>query len=105
MVSGVVPLLYTTIHVFIEILPMVPAPSLGLDLPLSVLDGFSRTFLLCNFVPPTVTTHASPSVANSPWTLVLTSLVCDSPFFARMILLRFIHGFYIVAEANRTSCR
>jgi hypothetical protein len=77
MVSGVVPLLYTTIQTVIEILPTVPAPSLGSELPLSVLDGFSRTFLLCNFVPPTVTAHALPNVANSPWTLVLTSLVRD----------------------------
>ena len=70
-------MLYTAIHAIIEILPTVPAPSLGLELPLSVVDGFTRSFLLCSFVPPTVTANASPIVANSPWTLLLTSLVCD----------------------------
>jgi hypothetical protein len=75
MLSGVTPVLYAGIQAIVESLPAVPAPSFESELPLSIIDGFSRTFLLCNFIPPIVTTHASPIVANSPWTLLLTSLV------------------------------
>lgn len=75
-------MLYASIQAVVEILPAVPSPSLGLELPLSIVDGLTRAFLLCNLIPPTVTAHASPIVANSPWTLLLTSLVCNSPFDA-----------------------
>ena len=75
MVSGVGVGLYAAIQAFIEILPAVPAPSLALELPLSIVDGFTRAFLLCNLIPPAVTTHDSSIIAGSPWTLLLSSLV------------------------------
>lgn len=73
--SGVVPALYASIQGLVELLPVVPAPSFALEFPLSLLDGFSRAYLLCNLIPPAVTAHTSPIVATSPWTLLITSLV------------------------------
>lgn len=75
MVSGVGVGLYAAIQAFIEILPVVPAPSFALELPLSIVDGFTRAFLLCNLIPPVVTANASSVIAGSPWTLLLSSLV------------------------------
>jgi len=78
MVSGVVPGLYAAIQALIDALPEVPDISASLELPLSIVDGFTRAFLLCNLIPPTVLTHASPAIANSPWTLLVSSLVSTS---------------------------
>lgn len=75
MISGVVPALYASVQALVEMLPFVPAPTLGLELPLAVLDGFTRAYLLCNLIPPVVTTHTSQVLASSPWALLLTSLV------------------------------
>ena len=86
MMSGVIPTLYAVIHATIESLPAVPAQSLQSELFLSVVDGFTRSFLLCNFTPPIVTAHASPLIANSPWTLLLASLVCDMAHLTDVIL-------------------
>ena len=75
MVSGIGVGLYATVQAFIEILPVVPAPSFALELPLSIVDGFTRAYLLCNLIPPVVTTQVSSTIAGSPWTLLLSSLV------------------------------
>jgi hypothetical protein len=75
MISGLVPAIYTVMQAVIEFLPAVPAPSIILELPLSVIDGFTRAFLLCNLIPPSVIYHTSPVIATSPWTLLLSSLV------------------------------
>jgi len=91
MLSGVVPVLYAGIQAVVEGLPMIPAPSLMTELPLSVVDGFSRTFLLCNFIPPVVTTHASPIMANSPWTLLLTSLIIANGGFFLTNMFSFLY--------------
>lgn len=91
MLSGTTPALYTTIQAIVDMLPAVPSPSLGIELPLSILDGFTRAFLLCNLVPPTVTAHTSPIVANSPWTLLLTSLISPNGGFFMTNLFSFLH--------------
>lgn len=75
MLSGVVPGLYTGIQAIIEYLPSVPIPSAETELPLAILDGFTRAYLLCNLIPPAVTANASPVISSSPWTLLLSSLV------------------------------
>ena len=75
MVSGVYPCLYAAVQVVIDALPSVPIPSSELELPLSLIDGFSRAYLLCNLIPPPVTTHTSTLISSSPWTLLITSLV------------------------------
>lgn len=75
MVSGVFPVLYTGVQAVVEYLPAVPTPSLATELPLAVVDAFARAFLLCSLIPPTVVANAQPSLAASPWTLLITSLV------------------------------
>jgi len=75
MLSGVIPGLYAAIQAIVDYLPAVPAPSAELELPLSIVDGFTRAYLLCNLIPPAVTANASPLISSSPWTLLVTSLV------------------------------
>lgn len=74
MLSGVVPALYASAQAIVDSLPAVPTPSITTEFPFSILDGFTRTYLLCNLIPPAVTTNASPVIASSAWTLLLTSL-------------------------------
>ncbi|PPQ82391.1 hypothetical protein CVT25_008352 [Psilocybe cyanescens] len=78
MISGVVPALYTIIQAIVDKSPYVPDISAQLEVPLSVLDGFTRAYLLCNLIPPAVTANASPAIASSPWTLLLSSLASYS---------------------------
>ena len=75
MVSGVVPVLYAVVQAIVEYLPSVPALSGETELPLSIVDGFTRAYLLCNLIPPSVTQNQSSIIASSPWTLLMTSLV------------------------------
>jgi hypothetical protein len=75
MLSGTFPALYTAAQAVVDFLPAVPLPSLELELPLAVLDGFTRAYLLCNLIPPAVTTNASQIISTSPWTLLLSSFV------------------------------
>ena len=75
MYSGVVPVLYMAAQAAVDKLPSVPIPSMQLEGPLALLDAFSRTYLLCNLIPPMVLQHTSPAIQENPWTLLLTSLV------------------------------
>ena len=75
MLSGVVPAFYTAVQATVDKLPWVPVPSFELEAPLAVFDAFSRTYLLCNLIPPMVLQHTSPAIQENPWTLLLTSLV------------------------------
>lgn len=79
MVSGAVPALYATVQAIVDNLPSIPAPSAETELPLSVVDGLTRAYLLCNLIPPTVTANSSSLLASSPWTLLITSLVSALP--------------------------
>ncbi|KAF8968300.1 hypothetical protein BDZ97DRAFT_426764 [Flammula alnicola] len=97
MVSGVFPRLYAAIQAIVELLPSVPVPilyyylvcherlpipSAETELPLAILDGFTHAYLLCNLIPPAVTTNALPLISSSPWTLLVTSLlVANGGFF------------------------
>ena len=74
--AGTIPLLYAAGQFLVEQLPSVPIPSAELELPLAIVDGFTRAYLLCSLIPPAVTMHALPAINSSPWTLLLTSLVC-----------------------------
>jgi hypothetical protein len=91
MVSGVGPMLYAAIQALIELLPGVPTPSLGSELPLSLLDAFTRAYLLCNLIPPPVTTHTSLIVATSPWTLLIASLITANGGFFLTNMFSFLH--------------
>lgn len=75
MISGAVVGLFGAIQAVVDALPVVPDITAQFELPLSILDGFTRAFLLCNLIPPAITMHASPVVSNSPWSLLITSLV------------------------------
>ncbi|KAF9265825.1 hypothetical protein L218DRAFT_986023 [Marasmius fiardii PR-910] len=87
MVSGLVPALYTAIQALVDALPAVPNPSLNLELPLSLFDGFSRAYLVCNLIPPVVTTNQNPILASSPWALLMASfLTANGGFFLTNML-------------------
>lgn len=73
--SGVSPGVYIAAQTIVEYIPVIPRMSLGAELPLSIVDGFTRALLFCSLIPKPVITHASPIIASSPWTLLLSSLV------------------------------
>lgn len=75
MVSGVFPALFAGVQAIVDRIPSVPSMSAGMEVPLSILDGFTRAYLLCSLIPPAVVTNSSSVIAESPWTLLLTSLV------------------------------
>lgn len=81
MFSGVSPGLYIAAQAIVEYIPVLPSMSLGTELPLSIVDGFTRAMLLCSLIPPPVITHTSPIVASSPWALLLSSLVITNGGF------------------------
>lgn len=74
-VSGVPPGVYIAAQAIVEYIPAIPPVSLFTELPLSIVDGFTRALLLCSLIPKPIITHASPVIASSPWTLLLSSLV------------------------------
>jgi hypothetical protein len=100
-ISGVIPGLFATAQAVVDYLPVIPSPSLHTELPLAVVDGFTRAMLLCSFIPPSVITNTSREIATSPWTLLLTSLVSPtSAFHADIALKTFIQvttngGFFL----------
>jgi hypothetical protein len=67
--------MFVGIHALVEVFPSVPALSLRSELPLAILDGFTRALLLCSLVPQVIVSSASPVINSSPWSLLLTSLV------------------------------
>lgn len=81
MFSGVSPGLYIAAQAIVEYIPVLPSMSLGTELPLSIVDGFTRAMLLCSLIPPPVITHTSPVIASSPWALLLSSLVITNGGF------------------------
>ncbi|KAK7449754.1 hypothetical protein VKT23_013229 [Stygiomarasmius scandens] len=91
MVNGVATTLYASIQAIVDALPSVPEFSLQMELPLSFFDGFSRAYLLCNLIPPVVTTNPSQAIANSPWSLLLTSLVTANGGFFLTNLFSFMN--------------
>ncbi|KAF8205759.1 hypothetical protein K438DRAFT_1715522 [Mycena galopus ATCC 62051] len=91
MVSGVIPVFYTVVQAIVEMLPAVPEMSIHTELPLSFVDGFTRAMLLCNLIPPAVTANASPVIAASPWTLLLTSFATANGGFFLTNLLSFLN--------------
>ncbi|RXW23443.1 hypothetical protein EST38_g2424 [Candolleomyces aberdarensis] len=91
MVSGIVPALYAAVQAIVDNLPSVPAPSAETELPLSILDGITRAYLLCNLIPPAVTTNTSSLIASSPWTLLITSLITANAGFFFVNLFSFLN--------------
>ncbi|KAF7295555.1 hypothetical protein MIND_01095500 [Mycena indigotica] len=91
MLSGVVPIFYGVIQAIVEALPSVPVMSIETELPLSFLDAFTRAYLLCDLIPPVVTTNTSPVISTSPWTLLLTSFITANGGFFLTNLFSFLN--------------
>jgi len=91
MVSGVIPVFFAGVQAIVEMLPAVPPMSIHTELPLSIVDGFTRTLLLCNLIPPAVTGNSSPAIAASAWTLLVTSLVTANGGFFLTNLFSFLN--------------
>jgi hypothetical protein len=89
LVSSAAPMLFLSACALVDLLPTVPELSLFTELPLSLLDGLTRALLLCNFVPPMITTHTSPAVSTSPYTMLLTAFIAANagPFFVNLFSL------------------
>jgi hypothetical protein len=54
MLSGVSPGVYIAAQAIIEFIPVIPSMSLSTELPLSIVDGFTRALLLCSLIPKSV---------------------------------------------------
>ncbi|TFK60059.1 hypothetical protein BDN72DRAFT_905296 [Pluteus cervinus] len=91
MISGTVPTLYTIIQAVVDYLPSVPSLSVQTELPLAFFDGIARAYLLCNIIPPVVTKNVVDDIAESPWTLLVTSLVMANAGFFFTNLLSFLN--------------
>ncbi|KIM57241.1 hypothetical protein SCLCIDRAFT_10511 [Scleroderma citrinum Foug A] len=53
----------------------IPMPTFTTELPLSLLDGFTRAILLCTLTPPTIQRSPVPEFSQSPWVLILGSFI------------------------------
>ncbi|KAI0093737.1 hypothetical protein BDY19DRAFT_270257 [Irpex rosettiformis] len=93
MYSGVVPLLYIGMQALVEKLPTVHSMSLNSELPLTLFDGMSRAYLLCNLIPPAVLGHQNTALSTSPWTLLLTALVTANAGFFVVNLFSFLQPY------------
>jgi hypothetical protein len=63
-------------------MPTVPRMSLQTEIPLSILDGLSRGYLVCRLLPTGVLTHSNPTINSSPWALMMVSLLgANAGFF------------------------
>ncbi|KAF8274246.1 hypothetical protein EI94DRAFT_1562166 [Lactarius quietus] len=74
-VSGTTSTIFLSAHALVDLLPTVPSLSINTELPLTIAHAFHRTILLCNVIPKAVAGHASPAVATSPYSLLLTAFV------------------------------
>ncbi|KAI0279825.1 hypothetical protein BGY98DRAFT_1095902 [Russula aff. rugulosa BPL654] len=89
LLTSTVTLVYLGTGALVDSLPAVPELSLFTELPLSLLDGLTRALLLCDFVPPMITTHTSRAVSTSPYTMLLTAFIVANagPFFVNIFSL------------------
>ncbi|KZO92046.1 hypothetical protein CALVIDRAFT_330161 [Calocera viscosa TUFC12733] len=91
LLSPTYPLLFLLGEVLVYWCPPPPAPSLPTELPLSVLDAFTRVGLLTSLALGPVTAHPVPEVAQSPIALVLASTLLANG------------GFFLVSSASMLS--
>jgi hypothetical protein len=74
-VSSTSSLTFLGAHALVDLLPTLPSPSLHTEVPLTIVHAIFRATLLCNVIPRVVAGHASPAVAASPYTLLLSAWV------------------------------
>ncbi|TDL20151.1 hypothetical protein BD410DRAFT_791234 [Rickenella mellea] len=104
--SPVVPGLYTFLTYVVESLPSIPPMSLKTELPLSILDGFSRSYLLCDLIPPVVTTLKTRDLADSPWTMLISALFIPNTGFLLVSVFSMLHpAGYALATPPELSAR
>jgi len=83
-------MLCTIIQAIVDFMPAVPTPAASSELPLALIDGVTRAYLLCNFIPSVVTNNTSLLLAHSPWALLLTSLIMANGGFFLVNLFSFL---------------
>ncbi|KAH9842957.1 uncharacterized protein C8Q71DRAFT_720352 [Rhodofomes roseus] len=93
MISGAGMGLWAAVQTIVDKLPAVHAPSFQTELPVSLLDGFTRAFLLCNLIPPMIVGHPTEAVATSPWSLLVTSLVTANGGFFIVNTMSFLQPY------------
>jgi len=82
LLSPTYPLLFLFGEVLVSLCPPPPAPSLSTELPLSVLDAFTRVGLLTALAFPPIIAHPVREVAQSPLALLIAStLLANGGFF------------------------
>jgi hypothetical protein len=91
LVSPVIPALYTGMHAFVYMLPSYVTPSIATEGPWSIIDGFTRAYLVCQLIPPAVVSSSNPIVVTSPWTLILASLITANGGFFLVNLMNMLH--------------
>ena len=74
-VSSTSSLTFLGAQALVDLLPTLPSPSLHTEVPLTIVHALFRTTLLCNVIPRIVAGHASPDVAASSHTLLLSAWV------------------------------
>jgi len=75
--------------VLVDLLPSLPPPSLQTEVVLTIVHAFFRATLLCNVIPRVVANNASPAVAASSFTLLLTAWIMPNggPFISNLFSL------------------
>ncbi|KAI0003388.1 hypothetical protein BJV74DRAFT_714792, partial [Russula compacta] len=88
-VSSTSSIMFLGAQVLVDLLPTLPSPSLRTEVPLTIIHALFRTILLCNAIPRVVAGHASPAIAASSYTLLLTALVMPNggPFLSNLFSL------------------
>ncbi|KAH9955637.1 hypothetical protein BC827DRAFT_1236242 [Russula dissimulans] len=88
-VSNTSSVLFLGAHVLVDLFPTLPSPSLHTEIPLTIVHAFFRSILLCNVIPRVVAGHASPAVAASSFTLLLTAWIIPNggPFISNLFSL------------------
>ncbi|KZT61725.1 hypothetical protein CALCODRAFT_490980 [Calocera cornea HHB12733] len=82
LLSPTYPLLFLAGEVLVYFCPPLPSPSLPTELPLSVLDAFTRVGLLTTLAFGPIVSHPVREVAQSPLALILASiLLANGGFF------------------------
>ncbi|KAI0261064.1 hypothetical protein BC834DRAFT_845812 [Gloeopeniophorella convolvens] len=81
-----IPLLFVGVDALVDLLPASPTVPVHGIAPVRARCA-DACLLLCNFVPPMVTSHASPAISTSPYTLLLTALIAANggPFFVNLL--------------------
>ncbi|KAH7072323.1 hypothetical protein BKA62DRAFT_778722 [Auriculariales sp. MPI-PUGE-AT-0066] len=100
--SPTVPLLFTAAHVALHVLPTVPPLSLELELPLTILDGMTRTLLLTELVPGMLLNSQHSAINSSPFGLCLGSLLLANGgfFFVNLFSMLNPSGFALATPTE-----